>query len=571
MQTFSMHKPNKGVNFVGGSPRNPKRIIQPKQVVIATALSLLLTTMTTVHAQSSGGGSQGGPPNGGSQGGGGAGQVPLPSISGYKTTQTTPIKVTLTGPFATTMSFLLPNYYAYSVAVPLTVNGINYMDASLAMEGPITFKFEWLPTASNPNPPNELRLLKTVSATAKANGDRIDSVAVSASTGESKNSYYYKVGPYVDPATGRRVAEHIVQSQSLIRKVGSFANPLTSFEISASPSAFTSGYVGTETVVHPYYGIFTRKGNVISSPVSIGAGVKEDTRTVAIYRAWAVNETVDSEGNTHGHTTYSYVNKNVKSGDFYIGDIENPNWQPFNSQYNGFWNFGNTSSPPTEVSWSWSPQYSGATKYTNSWLIPYGNQNNYNGSFIGHTQGDSGEKVMTYTATDPADGATATAKYYLTIHDPIEDKGAPQTEVIADNWQAAASPAVFNYSTTAYVTTPPAYLEYAISHTIGINFGGDIHLTGHKLSDIGVSANYSISFTYNAGQTSFSIELPPRTYSYLEVADMYKRYWGKVNKWEPSGAFNEASYDFKVPETPGYTIRMHPPIPISTGGGNTGT
>jgi hypothetical protein len=152
------------------------------------------------------------------------------------------------------------------------------------------------------------------------------------------------------------------------------------------------------------------------SGATVSATVSIDDRAVSIGRSGARGEITDSNGNKHGDTTYSYL----RIWDY--GQDLMTNWQPFAGAYSGSW----TSS----TSVAWSPAYSGATSTSNQVSMPFGSMNLGNG-WEGIPTGPN-EYRITYTASDPTDGASASETYTLHLHDHKENLQFGRIEDLPD-------------------------------------------------------------------------------------------------------------------------------------------
>ena len=133
-------------------------------------------------------------------------------------------------------------------------------------------------------------------------------------------------------------------------------------------------------------------------------------RGVTIYRDGAHDESLpDADGTVHGDTRFSYGSG---SG---LGAVTVWNTQVFHPRFTGAW---------TDPSWQWSPQGFSPpdTLNTHSQLIDVGSvMADYSPQQWSGKTDTAKPLTITYTATDPIDGASATAKYILTIHDQYEN------------------------------------------------------------------------------------------------------------------------------------------------------
>ncbi len=177
---------------------------------------------------------------------------------------------------------------------------------------------------------------------------------------------------------------------------------------------------------------------------------------------------------------------------------------------------------------------------------------------------------MTYTATDRQDGATATAKYFFTVHDPLEEKEHHINRDIERNVRLAGSPEIKNQSYTQSLEAPGGYVERSDSYDIGVSIDLGFAVSKWILDGLGISPSFTYTVTVNAGQPAAGITLPPRTYSYAVIYDTYERHWGNADEWDAAGFVGNEPFDFTIPRAPGWGIRMVPPIRLSDDGGGTG-
>lgn len=137
-----------------------------------------------------------------------------------------------------------------------------------------------------------------------------------------------------------------------------------------------------------------------------------DARSVMIYREGAHDEPpADADGTMHGDTRFSYA---AGSG---LGGVTVENRQEFHSRLLGVW---------TDPSWQWAPQgFSPPDNIdTHYQIMDAGSVMADNSPQQWFGQPDVAKSItISYTATDSGastDGASATAKYILTLHDQYE-------------------------------------------------------------------------------------------------------------------------------------------------------
>ena len=151
---------------------------------------------------------------------------------------------------------------------------------------------------------------------------------------------------------------------------------------------------------------------------------KVDTRSVSISRHGAHDEWTDGEGNKHGDSIYSAKSDVVLAGDY-------KNFLRYDTALFGSWS---TDVNGFDVTSTWDPQgfdqitgkdSTGAQGFTN-FGTPTVKQAGWRDYFATYYDGSpSGKKefTSTYTVTDNVDGAVGEGKYYLTLHDPVEEAG----------------------------------------------------------------------------------------------------------------------------------------------------
>ena len=261
-------------------------------------------------------------------------------------------------------------------------------------------------------------------------------------------------------------------------------------------SSATTIDVGTYTMR-----AFGFSGGFVLQSASVNFEAAADTRTVSISREGARSEFQDSDGTIHGDTVYSArrTTAPANSGNFYTED--GLNWQVFHSYLFSDWGSGTTG--------IWSPAYSGATLDWNLWSMPYGDVSYWNDVPIGSPTNPT-QRALTFTATDPVDGASATAAYLMTIHDRIEVLTHNVDNSITKNIRPAGSPDVRNEGGTD-IEVPGGYLELSDSYSIGFEVSIDPTVSIWVASLGHISLSYTI--TLNAGQQASPITLHPGTYT----------------------------------------------------------
>jgi hypothetical protein len=261
----------------------------------------------------------------------------------------------------------------------------------------------------------------------------------------------------------------------------SFSGTVGQFADDEVPYHVLGNYPGTTSGGYP---VSTNGFTKALSSGSVAAGSKQDTREVTITRNGArqvgmvpaqngkvYGEWVDPDGTAHGDTTFSYWT--VFTGGLSIGVADHANWETFTPAFKGawpvwlsIWAYPNTYTNPylgdpldplysmgsgasdfatanartqnaAAVRWNWSPWESEDWELFAKWEAPDGNGNNW----VPNGWGDPGitrphpavTQPLSYTVTASfssgiayltnlglLDGASCTANYYLTFHDPVD-------------------------------------------------------------------------------------------------------------------------------------------------------
>ena len=160
---------------------------------------------------------------------------------------------------------------------------------------------------------------------------------------------------------------------------------------------------------------------------SVSATANQDDREVVLHRDGARGEITDPDGTTHGDTIYSYEEYSNNGVDNSTTENHHINWQTFHAVFTGGWRFlSNYVYPPDDsegyapdnFAWTWTPNESQDTYRTGYWAVIDGAYELFEGQWQGSPSGVQQRNIV-YTATD-SDGATATATYILSVHDPYE-------------------------------------------------------------------------------------------------------------------------------------------------------
>lgn len=293
----------------------------------------------------------------------------------------------------------------------------------------------------------------------------------------------------------------------------------------------------------------------------VNYSVVQDTRAVTLHRDGArqvpktaglggkvYGEWVDPDGTGHGDTTYSYQELTHAGKTQSI--IDHPNWQTFTPVFQGTWpvwsstyqypqgyplymylgdpndplylNSGSndatvanarTRNAPA-VSWAWSPDESDDWELSGKWFIPYGS-----GGPQTPTPHDPVTLPMSYSVTESSSGfsgyqtnttilddASASTRYFLTIHDPVDGwhTNGPLYEI---------DPLQFPYvdddknpikqlSGTTLQTSFPAQLDY-LDYGPGVKLGGALLTGGSAILPVAVSGPVGIGLASLMAFTGF--------------------------------------------------------------------
>ena len=296
-----------------------------------------------------------------------------------------------------------------------------------------------------------------------------------------------------------------------------------------------------------------RDGQFIASGagVNVGYSAYVYSKGVFLSREGAHHETIDADGNWHGDTIYS--RRSSGSDAFWTSD--GLNWQLFNAIRTGTWDYSKTT-------WTWQPAYSEANFYSNQWAMVHGGTYWYNGMLKG-TPADSVSGTMTYTASDASDGGSATAKYFLKVHEPFKTKGTPISSRVIKNEHE-----VVGWATASY-DGQPITLTYEIGYgwTVGISFGGNLKASEAAGLELGFDASYSRTYS---GSRSLSITLNRGFRVRLMAGDYFKVYSGTSEAYDTGGSVGDVDWEVDVPD--GDTVFLSPPEYVGdpNGGGQGG-
>lgn len=205
------------------------------------------------------------------------------------------------------------------------------------------------------------------------------------------------------------------------------------------------------------------------------------------------------------------------------------------------------------MTWSWSPSSGDDTVETHKQEMPNGSvEKKLDGAWSGTPSGTS-QKVVTYTVTDNQDGATARARYELTLHDPIEQK-TRQTQ----RTRANIRPHPYRIWVTATQDGQDLAVGVSQSHTwtVTVVLGADIEIA-KWVADVILQVEGGYSYTTEASASVTAQNVPKNYGTYLEIYDVYQVYTGLADKWNVSGYAGEGPYEVKEPD--GWGVQAHVP------------
>ncbi len=306
--------------------------------------------------------------------------------------------------------------------------------ATAKASGTAEFTYNWVPTVPGGKPSKDLHIL--ISGKAGADVFVMTGGDGSPTTGKVWASVEGK--PKDDP-----------QEQPVVTSPSKTALGGKLFTVSKDELSFTTNFsleAGADT---PGFS----RGRPIDAMAYLEAATRADNRSVTLSRDGAHDEWSSNEGGvsvTHGATIYSY---NTYSTLYPDGEWYRANHH-FASHLNGDWSSVGTA---PRVTWNWSdgsplnPYSSYADgKYTADRQSPFGglSRRSYFDANLNSKEKWTGTGIasqtatMTYDVEDQGDGAKATAKYILEIHEPIEKLTDNSYPIYAyfPLWGSGASP-----------------------------------------------------------------------------------------------------------------------------------
>jgi hypothetical protein len=282
----------------------------------------------------------------------------------------------------------------------------------------VTAVFEWKPAAgqtlqSDPPPPKLTVLVSSVADSHVMLVDYSEPGSPTRGVPEATRNANSSAG---GPLTDNGVNKNQNGKRLITKTVPTSGTNAGKVRFEASPEAFFSLPTNWPGRSH--------MDDNLSAGVNVEVGVAKDNRSLGLTRVGAIGEWEDSDGNLHGDTTYSYVTQHLGEPS---ASANYPNVQTFVASLLGGW------SPNNQFVFVPQPEQVSLTDngFSGNYTMPYGNlAYHWRFGWDGEPTGVS-ERVYQCTVTDEGDGAVATTRYFLKIHDPIERSGDEETNVDA--------------------------------------------------------------------------------------------------------------------------------------------
>ncbi len=224
-----------------------------------------------------------------------------------------------------------------------------FVGVSVETAGKVTITYTWVSTVT-PFPQNARLAVPPKTLTLREDAVASASQSSPGSAAEADNG----MG---DPATPSPLSYGSLTSGGYRGETNQRITHLTTHQV-------TNNKV---TIVHSLH---AKTNSVAFTYVLIAYQAVDDTRTLSLKRNGARGETVDSEGNTHGDTTYSYFT----AFDVGFGTTKIPwaNEQQFESYFSGGWS--KTWYGSLNITWNWSPSDSSDDWGNGHTIMPYGQE-----------------------------------------------------------------------------------------------------------------------------------------------------------------------------------------------------
>ena len=363
-----------------------------------------------------------------------------------------------------------------------------------------------------------------------------------------------------DPATGRSLYPDTPNYPLSWTESGGVIYPAT-WPVAHLTTHQVTG--GTVTFSHSMHAASTLFGEIESPIAALSYTVKEDPRTVRLYRPGAINETVDADGTTRGDSTFSYPI--ITASD----STNAENSQLFHTSFSGNWALAGGLYPTgtLDVNFQWSMPFNGENfipdLYTDRGIMPYGTVHLSNSLNLDEWLGtpDSPKSFnIGFHIQDNYDGATADATYVLTLHDQIEDAqdSITNTSTSSPAWGSSTDDSNPNalfivqgngqevpaqsqsiskgHSTTqgwnSYVEFAPAVFQKLFQLNLGVAYT-DTHDSSWQIT------------------SNLPVVVPDQMYTYPVIISYYRRHTITFRHFMPEGE-----------HLLGYHIVGHGPLPI---------
>lgn len=441
--------------------------------------------------------------------------------------------------------------------------------ASVSEAGTITATFTWVPSYAGDVPPGTtLNVLEAAGTYA----DMGDTYQVSDGLGDPT-----VVVSYQPQSAGK----HLI-SVPIVSSGGQFTATLSTRALSASASVSDSDPAGFPN--HTYLDAsVSYSATQDTRAVTISADVDvTNTKTTLLIAPDAVSVDANGDdnfiptpnqrgqdGTMYGDTIYSY---NTHQDGAY-NNSPNVNWCNFTPNFSGNWHWktgqdhlGQTVLVPNVVNpntWGWSPSESEDNWDYGVCSMPLAA--NY-ALINGYPKGQDASTIYSviYTATDNTDGATASARYVMTVHDPYEKSFPDHTQDMTDDANEKqlgtyGPQAPFNGSPiSASVTTENPW-------SVKVKASGEIPLPWIG-GALGVDVEKSVTDDDKIGVSCSDNHTRAGDYSYVEAVDHYIYHHGKVDTWGVYGYKGTQPYEVWEVGTPAHLLRLHTPYGNATPG-----
>jgi len=549
-------------------------------------LALLTLGLLCVHPASA--------QSGGS--GGGSGWVAQPAVVNgvaYPAVVTGTISGTVTDAYGNVTPIKGDYHNDGSSPPPLKVNAGESL--TYKVNGTVTYTWKWNVGSNNIGPPSTQSVLETATAGASGGGDVNGTVTVTASDGgigkENKvdsvsddgKTQYHSDGwggaklVTMDSSSGTLTVTGTVQAECDLSEPKSSGYPGGGYPGGGYPGSGGSGTLSGNAGCY-FTAALDARVLTISASVDSTSYKKADPNTPTDANGdpnyIPETHTRASDGTMYGDTVYSYqrlVSRDTTGGGdpvITLTDLPFINWVDFTPAFIGDWHWkfgyshtGDVVRAPDVIfpdTWSWAPNESEDNWDYGKCSMPMAQKY---GLSDGQPDGVDAATIynVTYTATDNTDHITASAKYVMAVHDPLEN-----------NYPDHMSRHIEEvHKVGPYVRSTPGtgplsvYAEQGDSWTAGISISGPE--AGWFAETLGLSLQFSYTWSYNEGVQIPVNDVPVGWGTYMEAFKVFKRHVGKVDSWTTGGYAGTIPYTIEVAD--GFGYQAHTP-PVDMGGGN---